>query len=206
MKDNLFKKLELAGGAVVFAIASFLHFLYDITGGSVLGALLGAVNESVWEHLKIFAIAYIVWAVVELLWVHPPLKAFVFAKAVGVYALCIFIGGFFYIYTGLLGKSVLAVDLISALIFSFFSHYISCRLTLSEKNRGQFFYTGIMMLFLMFVMILCFTYYPPECDLFRDPVTGSYGVPSQIPDEGAQALDALYIKQSRLAKIPVKFC
>lgn len=191
MKENTFKKLEVAGGAVVFAIASFLHFFYGITGKSVLGAILGAVNESVWEHLKIFAIAYIIWAVTELLWVHPPFKPFVFAKAVGLYAMCIFIGGFFYIYTGLLGRSYLAVDLASGLIFSFLAHLISYRLTVSDKNHGQFFYTGIMMIFLMLVMILCFTYYPPEGDLFLDPATGSYGIPSDVPDQGALALDAL---------------
>lgn len=179
---------------MVFAIASFLHFLFELTGESVLGALLGAVNESVWEHLKIFAIAYLIWAVVELLWAQPPLKAFVWAKAVGVYALCISIAGFFYLYTGLLGKSVLIVDLLSGLVFSFLAHYISYKLTVSCRNRGQFFYTGLMLLFLMLVMILCFTYYPPEADLFRDPVTGEYGVPVDIPDPGARVLDTLYMK------------
>ncbi|MBQ7999639.1 MAG: hypothetical protein IJ298_00285 [Ruminococcus sp.] len=194
MTEKLFKKLEAAGGIVVFAIASFLHFLFELTGESVLGALLGAVNESVWEHLKIFAIAYLIWAVVELLWAQPPLKAFVWAKAVGVYALCISIAGFFYLYTGLLGKSVLIVDLLSGLVFSFLAHYISYKLTVSCRNRGQFFYTGLMLLFLMLVMILCFTYYPPEADLFRDPVTGEYGVPVDIPDPGARVLDTLYMK------------
>ncbi len=190
---------------MVFAIASFLHFLYDLTGRSVLGALLGSVNESVWEHLKIFAIAYLVWAAVELLWAKPTFKAFVWAKAVGVYSLCILISGFFYLYTGLLGRSVLAVDLASGLIFSFLAHLISCKLATAEGNHGQFFYTGIMLLFLMFVMILCFTYYPPEADLFKDPVTGTFGVPSENLDEGAVALDALYMKDPMLTKIPIKF-
>ncbi len=189
---------------MVFAIASFLHFLYNLTGGSVLGALLGSVNESVWEHLKIFAIGYFAWAVVELLWARPSLKAFVWAKAVGVYSLCVLIAGFFYIYSAVWGKPPLVLDLLSGLVFSFLAHFISFKLTQSEKNTGQFFYTGTMMLFLMFVMVLCFTYYPPETTLFRDPNTGLYGVPQKIPDEGAQVLDTLYIKQAVLSKIPTK--
>jgi len=56
MNDKLYKRLEIFGGAVVFAIASLLHFIYNLTGESILGALFGAVNESVWEHLKVFAI------------------------------------------------------------------------------------------------------------------------------------------------------
>ncbi len=178
---------------MVFAIASFLHFLYDLSGRSVLGALLGSVNESVWEHMKIFSIAYLVWAVAELLWTKPSFKAFVWAKAVGAYSLCVLIAGFFYLYTGLLGRLNLVVDLVLGLVSAFLAHFISYKLTTSGHNHGQFFYTGIMLLFLMFVMILCFTYYPPEADLFKDPVTGMLGIPSENLDEGAVALDTLYI-------------
>lgn len=179
MNQKLFKRLEIFAGAVVFAIASLLHFLYDLTGRSILGALFGAVNESVWEHLKIFALAYIAWAIIELLWARPPLGAFVWAKALGLYALCLGIAGFFYLYTPLVGKPILAVDLISALFFSFASNYISYKVTLMKENKGQNFFVGLMMIFLALVMIICFTYYPPKTPLFKDPVTGLYGIPSQ---------------------------
>lgn len=192
MNDKTFKRLEAVGGAVVFAIASFLHFFYDLSGGSVLGALLGSVNESIWEHLKIFSIGYMLWAVTELLWAKPPLKAFVWAKAVGLYSLCLSIACFFYIYTTLLGTSSVVLNLTSSLAFSFLAHLISYKLTLSERNKGQFFLTGTMMLFLIFIMILSFTYFPPEAKLFLDPVTQTYGIPDPSFDEGAVALDVLY--------------
>lgn len=176
MDKTLFKRLEIAGGAVVYAAASFLHFFYDFSGRSVAGALLGSVNESVWEHLKIFAIAYIIWGVTELLWSKPPLKAFVTAKAVGLYSLCISIALFFYIYTFFAGRAILALDLIFSFLFSFFAHFISYKLTLSPKNKGQFYYTAIMFIFLAFIMILCFTYYPPRNPLFYDFETGMYGI------------------------------
>lgn len=193
MNDKTFRRLEAAGGAVVFAIASFLHFFYDLSGNSVVGALLGSVNESVWEHLKIFAVAYIVWAATELLWAKPPFREFIWAKAVGVYFLCLSIGLFFYIYTTLLGRSVLLVDLMSGLVFAFLAHLISFKLVNSPKNRGQYFLTGSMMLFLIFIMILCFTFYPPKSKLFEDPVTKTYGIPETSFDEGAVALDTLYM-------------
>lgn len=185
MNKTLFKRLEIAGGAVVYAIASFLHFFYDFTGGSIIGALLGSVNESVWEHLKIFATAYLIWAVVELLWAKPALRPFVTAKTVGLYSLCIFIALFFYTYTFFTGKPLLAVDLISALIFSFGAHLISYKLTLYDGNTGQFFYTSVMLIFLAVIMILCFTYYPPVCPLFQDYSTGLYGIIPTAKDAGA---------------------
>lgn len=204
MNEKTFKKLETSGGLVVFAIASFLHFFYDITGRSVLGALLGSVNESVWEHLKIFALSYLIWAIVELLCTQPPFKAFVWAKAVGVYYLCISISLFFYLYTGVFGKTFLVADMISALIFSFISHFISYKLTTSQRNHGQFFYTGVMLLFLMFVMILCFSYYPPKTPLFKDPVTGAYGVPAESYYQGDSTLDTLHTLRQTPAKITTK--
>lgn len=192
MNQKLFKKLEIAGGGVVFALASLLHFLYELTGKSIIGALFGAVNESVWEHLKIFAIAYLVWAVVELLWAKPPLRQFVWAKALGLYAMCIGIAVFYFLYTAVFGRSFLVLDLISGLGFAVLAHFISYKITLSSSNRGQYFYTGVMLIFLGIIMILCFTYYPPNSELFRDPVTGLYGVPADPPDQGAAVLDTMY--------------
>jgi hypothetical protein len=179
MNEILFKRLEIAGGAEVFAVASFLHFLYGLTNKSILGALFGAVNESVWEHLKIFSLAYIGWGIVELLWAKPPLRQFVWAKALGVYSLCVGIGGFFYLYTPIAGRAILILDLFSGLFFSFFAHFVSYKITNLRENRGQNFYLGLMMIFLLLVMILCFTYYPPKTPLFKDYTTGLYGI---IPD------------------------
>ena len=180
MNKTLFRRLEAVGGVVVYLITSFLHFFYDLSGQSITGALLGSVNESVWEHLKIFAIAYIIWAVTELLWAKPPLKAFAVAKTVGLYSLCTSIALFFYIYTFFTGRAILAIDLIASFLFTLSAHFISYKLTLSDKNQGQFFCTALSLIFIAFVMILCFTYYPPQNTLFRDPETGMYGVSAKI--------------------------
>ncbi len=185
MNNKLYKILDIVGGAVVFAVASLLHFLYDLTGKSILGSLFGAVNESVWEHLKIFALAYIFWAIIELLWAKPPIRKFVWGKALGLYFLCISIAVFFYLYTPLVGKPILILDLLASLTFSFLAHLISYKVTLLRENRGQNFYTGVMMIFLAIIMILSFTYYPPKTPLFRDYATGLYGIiptsPKTIP-------------------------
>lgn len=191
MNEKLFRRLEIVGGAVVFAIASLLHYLYDITGGSILGTLFGAVNESVWEHLKIFAIAYISWAIIELLWAKPPLRQFVWGKALGLYFLCISIAVFFYLYTPIVGKPILILDLLSSFAFSFLAHLISYKVTLMKENHGQNFYTGVMMIFLAVVMILSFTYYPPKTPLFKDYSTGLYGIIPSTSDSIPTAAESL---------------
>ena len=192
MNKLLYKRLEIISGAVVFAIASLLHFLYDITSGSTLGALFGAVNESVWEHLKIFALAYLGWAIIELLWARPPLRQFIWGKAQGVYVLCVGIAAFFYLYTPLTGKPILPLDLLSGLVFSFLAGFASYKITTMRENRGQNFYVGLMMIFLLMIMILCFTFYPPKSPIFKDYVTGLYGIIPESADKGDTILTTLH--------------
>jgi len=184
---TLTKRLELIGGAAVFAIASLLHFLYDLTERSILGSLFGSVNESVWEHMKIFAIAYLFWAIIELLWTKPPLTQFVWGKALGLYFLCIGIAAVFFIYTPIVGRPILLVDLISSFLLSVLAHHISYKVTFMKENNGQCFYVGIMMIFLALVMIVCFTYYPPKTPLFQDYTTGLYGI---IPESSQPLSDS----------------
>lgn len=191
MNRKLFKRLEIAGVPIIFTLATLLHGLYDFTGGSIAASLIGAVNESVWEHLKIFALPYIAFAVIEYLWAKPPLRQFVFAKAVSVYVLIAGISAFFYLYTAISKKPILALDISSAIIFTALAQYLSYRLTESRKEFGQYFYIGLMLIALLLFMILCFTFYPPKIDLFKDNVTNSYGIPATALDMGDEVMNML---------------
>lgn len=189
MKNKLFKTLSIIGVPVIYAIASALHFFYDLTNGSVLAILFSTVNESVWEHVKIFAVGFVIWSVIELLWAKPPFKKFIVAKTLSLYFLSLAIIVFFYSYTTIIGEPILAVDLISSAIFVALSQYISYRLTLSDNNIEEYFIVCIMLIMLYFVMFFSFTLFPPEIDLFKDPVTGMYGIIDENIDFGAVFLD-----------------
>ena len=184
MNEKLFKTLEMWGIPAVFLLATFFHEIYIWSGRSVLGSLIGAVNESVWEHLKIFAEAYLIWAAVELLWATPPMKKIVVAKTLGV---CMLIGAitlFFYTYTFFTKKPYFVVDITSSLLFVALAQAFSMMLTMSQLRLGEYFPAALMMLGLIFVMILCFSYYPPKFFLFRDNVTGGFGVKAGEVDGG----------------------
>ncbi len=174
--ERLFRNLEIAGVFVIFALACFLHFFYDLTGKSVLGALFGSVNESVWEHLKIFAVAYTAWGFVELVWARVPLRCFTVAKTAGVYVLLLSITAFFYLYSSVIGKTFPAVDIPASFVFTALSEFVSFKLVENCEKLDEFFYTAVMLLFLLFAALLCLSYYPPKIFLFKDPVTGTYGV------------------------------
>lgn len=191
MSEKRFLRTEAAGAVIIFLLASLLHFAYDLSGQSILVALFAAVNESIWEHIKIFDIAYLAFAVAEFLWARPPLKKFLVAKTAGVLVLTFALPLFFYGYTYFTGDSVVAVDILSGFVFTALAQLVSYKLTTTEKNTEKFFYTSVMVLFLLFMLLVSFSYFPPQAELFRDRVTGIYGVPAKGFDEGAVVLDVL---------------
>ena len=54
-----FFRFEVFGAIFVSCAAVILHFLYEWSGKEFWVTLFSAVNESVWEHLKIFSIPYV---------------------------------------------------------------------------------------------------------------------------------------------------
>lgn len=183
--DNRLKRLEIVGVFFVFISGTLLHFLYDWSNGGMLGVLFGSVNESVWEHIKIFAMPYIVWSVIELACSIPYFRQFIVAKVLGLYLLCGLITGFFYLYTMILGRHVLFIDITSVFIWIAIAHIFSYRATTSYKDLRHLFPLCLGLLFLFLAMYFSFTAVPPHIELFKDPVTGMYGIIPENIDVGA---------------------
>ncbi len=183
--DNKLKKLEIMGVFFVFICGTLLHFFYSWSNGSALSVLFGAVNESVWEHIKIFAMPYVVWSIIELAFSIPYFRQFVVAKVFGLYLLTALIISFFYLYTTILGTHILIVDIISVFVWIAFAHFFSYKVTTSEKDLRQLFPLCLGLLFLFMIMFFCFTAAPPHIELFKDPVTGMYGIIPENIDVGA---------------------
>ncbi len=185
MNTKKFRILEIIGIPVIYLIATFLHFTYTLTGGSALSILFSAVNESVWEHVKIFAVGFTLWSLIELLWLKPPFKKFVTTKTLSLYFLSLSIIVFFYSYNLFTDSPILWLDLASSFILVILTQYISYRLTLSDNKISDYFPVAIMLLMLFYLMFFSFTLFPPKIDIFRDPVTGMYGIIEDHIDKGA---------------------
>ena len=61
-----FKMLSVVGFFVISIIGTILHFTYELSGGNLIVATFSAVNESVWEHLKIAVMPVFIWTIIEL--------------------------------------------------------------------------------------------------------------------------------------------
>ena len=174
-RKTLFK-LEVSGAVFVSIAAVVLHFLYEWSGKEVWASLFSAVNESVWEHLKIFSLPYVIWAFVELCCVRVPFRKFVSAKVLSLYFMFIIIPAFFYTYSGIFGRNIAFVDILSGFAFTVMTFILSYRMIVNAPCIEKYFKLSLVLFALYYVMIAFFTYSPPRLEIFKDPISGNYGV------------------------------
>lgn len=109
MKRNL-SLWQLAGFAFTSIGGTLLHFLYDLTGQSVVAAPFSAVNESTWEHMKLLFFPMFVFALVQSRFFGER-PDFWCVKLAGSAAGLALIPVLFYTYNGAIGKSPGAVNI-----------------------------------------------------------------------------------------------
>ena len=95
---------QIGGFIFTSVLGTFLHFLFDLTGGNLVAALFSAVNESTFEHMKILFFPTFIFAVVESFFLKE-IKSFWSVKFVGVTLATLLIPTFFYTLNGIFGTT-----------------------------------------------------------------------------------------------------
>ena len=173
-----FFRWELAGFLFVAAAGSLLHFTYDWSGGSAVVGAFSAVNESTWEHMKIFFFPFFLFSVIQL-WVQGRNDPnFLAVRTLAILVGLTLIPTLFYTYSGVLG---FRVDWVNIAIF-YVSVALAFLLDARLLRRGRFGalwqqVLGLAVLWaLAFLFVWC-TFHPPAFALWQDPLTGGFGIP-----------------------------
>ena len=135
------------------------------------------MNESVWEHMKILFLPLFVVTLLEMAVFTERYRNFLAVKALAVLGSTGLIPVLYYTYTGVLGFRVTAADIAIFFLAAALSPLLTCRLL----ERGRLTGSGwqVAGLLVLWAAAFCFvwaTYRPPQLALFRDPVTGGYGM------------------------------
>ena len=166
---------QAAGFAATAVGGTLLHFLYEWSGEKPWVALFSAVNESVWEHMKLLYFPLMVFALVQRLYLRD-IPHFWWVKWIGTAVGLLLIPTLFYLYNGAVGPSP------DWLNISFF--FLSAAGVFLVEwylfGQGDDFpgHPRIpqALLLLTGVLFVVFTYITPHLPLFRDPLTGTYGI------------------------------
>jgi hypothetical protein len=175
MKKSILR-WELGGIAFIVVVGSLLHFVFEWSGRAIPIAPIAAVNESVWEHLKLGFWPALVYAAWEYSRFGKSANNFHFAKTIGIYLIPIIIVVLYYVYTAILGHGLLIVDIAIFVVAVIVGQLVSYKLLMASPlptRLNRFAPIALVVLAILFVL---FTFHPPRFALFRDPVTGGYGI------------------------------
>ncbi len=165
---------QLVGFAVTSLGGTLLHFLYDWLDGAVWIAPFSGVNESTFEHMKLLFWPMFIFAILQSFF-FKGYENFPCVKLRGVLLGLSLIPVLFYTYNGVIGKSPdwinIAIFFISAIIV----YVYETRKLNSERLRCKSPRFAFIALCVIAILFVVFTFLTPEIDIFKDPLTGTYG-------------------------------
>ncbi len=174
MKISLFYR-QLAGFVFTVILGTFLHFLFDLTDQNVIAALFSAVNESIWEHMKLLFYPMFLFALIEYCLFEKNNKQFWCIELMAIILGLVLIPVVYYTYTGILGVSVDWFNITIFFIAAWMSFCLRTKLYRNGFMRMIDSKLAFMLICLIAVAFTVLTFVPPTIPLFADPIGGTYG-------------------------------
>jgi len=167
---------ETFGMLFIILLGSLLHFTFEWSGFQPIVGAFSAVNESVWEHLKLGFWPALLYAIIEYWRIKKETNNFFLAKAAVAYAITVIIPLIFYSYTSITGESIFVIDILSFIVAVIIGQYLSYRLLVHKQLSPKLEKIALAALLLLAIAFIVFTFYPPHLPPFQDPISGEYGI------------------------------
>ncbi|ADQ08019.1 conserved hypothetical protein [Caldicellulosiruptor hydrothermalis 108] len=168
------KITSIIGIFIIIGISSLLHFGFDFFSRIKASAVIFAVNESVWEHLKIGFFGGLIFYIIEFIIYGKKFDNFIVGKTVALFLIPFLTAVFFYTYTAFL-KDNLVLDILTLALAVIISQFVSLGITLSNRKIKKV--PFVILLIIMLILFPLFTYFPPKIpELFYDFAHKRYGM------------------------------
>lgn len=167
---------QFVGFVFTSVVGTLLHFLYEWTGESVIVGLFSAVNESIFEHMKLLFFPMLLFAFIEAKYIGEEYDNFWCAKLVGILVGVGLIPVIYYTYTGIFGVNADWFNIIIFFITAAISYMVETRIM--ESGRCSFIQPNLAKFILIIIaaVFIVLTFFPPKIPLFEDPITAIYGI------------------------------
>ena len=178
MKTNIKKSIghwQFLGFAVTSLLGTVLHFLYDWLSQSILIAPFSGVNESTWEHMKLLFWPLLLFACFQSLF-FKRYPSFWCVKLRGAILGLSMIPILFYTYNGVIGKSPDWINIAIFFISAAIAFIYETKLLNENKLRCKKPSRAFVMLCIIGILFILFTFKTPEIAIFKDPITNTYGI------------------------------
>jgi len=157
-------------------IRSAFNFVYKWSGQNIIFAPFSAVNESIFEHMKILFFPMLIFALIESYYLKEHYENFWGAKLLGILFGVILIPILYYTYTGILGFSVDWFNIVIFFIADASAYFLENYLLKKKKVLNISNNFSLLMLIIVAIAFITLTFNQPKIPLFEDPRTGIYGL------------------------------
>ena len=166
---------QFFGYAVTALGGTLLHFLYDWTGKSAWAAPFSAVNESTWEHMKLLFWPMLLFALVQSLF-FKEYGSFWCIKLRGILIGLCLIPVLFYTYNGVIGKSPDWINIAIFFVCAAASYLYETRALKRGGTPCSFSRLSLIIILIIAAAFVLFTFKTPHLEIFKDPITSTYGI------------------------------
>ena len=167
-------------GAFVFIMlfGSAFHFVYELSGFNGFAALFGSVNESSWEHLKLFFWPGLVFFLVQHAFVKEYANNYWWGKAMALLITPFGVLASFYFYLGIslpiYGRGFLWADISTGAFGVLLGNIVAYRIITAPQYRPNRANAGRLVMGVMTVAFLTLTYFVPKFFIFEDFIGYEY--------------------------------
>lgn len=166
---------QFFGFAVTSLGGTILHFLYDWLGEAAWIAPFSGINESTWEHMKLLFWPMLIFATVQSFFFGDR-EDFWCVKLRGILLGLVLIPVIFYTYNGVIGRSPDWINIAIFFISDAISYLYETKLFNGKGIPCRYKKIAIAALCVIAVLFVIFTFKTPEINIFKDPLTGTYGI------------------------------
>ena len=175
VNKNKLIKFQILSVIFTWILGVILHFIFEWTGGNHFVGSFSAVNESVWEHLKLLFFPMLISTIVGYFYFGKNCDSnFLCAKTLGIIFSLIGITAFFYICSSIFGINLAFLNIGSFFVFSALGEFVAYKLCFSNLRCDKSF--AVFVLGLLFVCFVVFPYFTPSFGFFKHPIDESFGI------------------------------
>lgn len=160
-----FWKFQIASAIFVIILGTILHFTYEWSGENKIVGIFSAVNESTWEHLKLIFYPMLITTIVGN---YIFGEKVICAKTIGIITAMLFTVIVFYTYTGIIGTNYAVINIAIFVLAVILGEYVTYKLYEKDIQSNSGICTIILMILL--ILFIIFTFNAPEINLFKDPI------------------------------------
>lgn len=171
------KKLKIIGTILVILCSFLTHSIYD-KFPNFLNSLIFPVNESIWEHMKMIFISYLISYVIELIIIYKfniHIKNERASLIISILFNIIFYLSIYIPIYNIIGFN--EIFTISSYIISIMiTEFISYKIIMSDKNYMFLNKYSYIIIFIIWLIFIYLTYFPIDNKIFIDEYNNKKGV------------------------------